>query len=91
MKTLTVSAKGQIALPKDLRTILNLHKGDNLSVDLKDGKIILEPVIGIPRSQAWFWTSEVQQKIKASEEEFKEGKFKRYEGVDDLLRDLKDA
>ncbi|HOD97361.1 MAG TPA: AbrB/MazE/SpoVT family DNA-binding domain-containing protein [Syntrophales bacterium] len=91
MRTLTVSAKGQIALPKDLRTILNLQKGDSLSVDLKDGKIILEPVIGVPRSQSWFWTSEVQQKIKSSEEEFKNGKFKRFEGVDDLLKVLKDA
>ncbi|MDI9570354.1 MAG: AbrB/MazE/SpoVT family DNA-binding domain-containing protein [Pseudomonadota bacterium] len=91
MRTLTVSAKGQIALPKDLRTILNLQKGDTLSVDLKDGKIILEPVIGVPRSQSWFWTSEVQQKIKSSEEEFKNGKFKRFEGVDGLLKVLKDA
>jgi antitoxin MazE len=91
MKTLTISAKGQIALPKDLRIILNLHKGDNLSVDLKDGKIILEPVIGVPRSQAWFWTPEAQEKIKASEEDFKKGKFKRYDGIDDLLKELKDA
>jgi len=91
MKTLTISAKGQIALPKDLRIILNLHKGDNLSVDLKDGKIILEPVIGVPRSQAWFWTPETQEKIKASEEDFKKGKFKRYDGIDDLLKELKDA
>ena len=78
-------------MPKDLRTIPNLHKGSNLSVDLKDGKIILEPGIGVPRSQAWFWTSEVQQKLKVSEEEFKKKKFKRYEAIDDLLKDLKDA
>ena len=91
MKTLTISAKGQIALPKDLRTVLDLHQGDNLSVELKDGKIILEPVIGVPRSQAWFWTSEVQEKVKASEENFKKGDSRRYKGIDDLLKDLKDA
>ena len=91
MKTLTVSTKGQIALPKDVREILNIQQGDNLSVELKDGKIILEPIIGVPRSQAWFWTPEVQGKIKASDENFKEGKFKRYQGTDDLLQELNDA
>ena len=91
MKTLTISTKGQIALPKDLRMVLNLQKGDLLSVDLKEGKIILEPIIGIPKSQTWFWTSEVQEKIKVSEEDFIKGNFKRYNSIDNLLETLKDA
>ena len=89
MKAVTISTKGQISIPKKVRDALHIKKGDQLIFRVEDSKIILEPTVNIPRSQAWFWTPEVQEKIKKSEKNFKAGKFKTYT-IDELLKELKD-
>ena len=39
---ITVSSKGQIVIPKNIREALRLKAGERLAVTLKGGKIILE-------------------------------------------------
>ena len=39
---ITVSEKGQITIPKEIRTRLNILKGDKIIVYLKDNEIILK-------------------------------------------------
>lgn len=90
MKTITVSAKRQIAIPKDICSLLHIKEGGQLMLIVKDGKLILEPSINIPRSQAWFWTKEMQETIRKAEENYKKGNYKRYKAVDHLLKGLKD-
>lgn len=87
MKTLTVSPKRQIAIPKDVCKELNINEGDQLIVKVKEGKIILEPSINIPRSQVWFWSEEVQEKVRKAEKKFKDGKSKKYE-IDKFVDEL---
>lgn len=88
MKSVTISSKGQISIPKEVRKTLHIKEGDQLIYMVKGGKIILEPVINIPRSQAWFWTKEVQSKIRKSESDFETGNFKSYKSIDDLIKYL---
>ncbi|MBI5193630.1 MAG: AbrB/MazE/SpoVT family DNA-binding domain-containing protein [Nitrospirae bacterium] len=89
MKAITMSAKGQIAIPKEVRDTLNIKEGDQFIIEIAEGgRIILEPAVNIPRSQAWFWAPEVQDKIKEAEKNYKKGKFKRYEDADNLIKDL---
>lgn len=90
MRTITISSKGQIAIPKEIRETLDIKAGDRLTFKVVKDKLVLEPVINVPRSQAWFWTEEVQTKIKEAEENFRAGNFKRYDDVDDFLKDLKE-
>jgi antitoxin MazE len=78
MKTITVSAKGQIALPKEIRDALHIETGSQLSPVVKDGKLILEPVVTVPKSHAWYWTPEWQAKVKASMKALAEGKFESF-------------
>ncbi|MDA8089247.1 MAG: AbrB/MazE/SpoVT family DNA-binding domain-containing protein [Nitrospiraceae bacterium] len=75
MKTVTVSAKGQIALPKEIRKALNIETGSRLTTVIKDGKLILEPAVSVPRSQAWYWTPEWQAKVSAAMKAIEEGDF----------------
>ncbi len=89
MKTVTVSHKGQVAVPKEIRDTLHIKAGDQLIFKIEKGKIVLEPVFNIPRSQAWFWTPEAQEKVKKAEENFKAGNFKTYE-IDKFVKELKD-
>jgi AbrB family looped-hinge helix DNA binding protein len=87
MKTLTVSPKRQIAIPKDVCERLHIKEGDQLILEVREGKLVLEPSINIPRSQAWFWTSEVQEKIRKAERTFKSGKQKICE-IDEFIEEL---
>jgi AbrB family looped-hinge helix DNA binding protein len=87
MKTLTVSPKRQIAIPKDVCEKLHIKEGDQLMLEVKEGKLVLEPSVNIPRSQAWFWTEDVQEKIKKAEKNFKSGKAKEYD-VDAFVEEL---
>lgn len=89
MKAVTISSKGQIAIPKEVRETLHIKEGDQLIYSVKNGRIVLEPVVNVPRSQAWFWTPEVQEKIKKADENFKEGNFKTYK-IDKFIKELKD-
>lgn len=87
MKTLTVSPKRQIAIPKDVCEILHIKEGDQLILEVRDGKLVLEPSINIPRSQAWFWTAKVQEKIKKAEKNFNSGKYRKYD-ADEFIKEL---
>jgi antitoxin MazE len=87
MKTLTVSPKRQIAIPKDICEILHIKEGDQLILEVQEGKLVLEPSINIPRSQAWFWTEEVQKKVKKAEKSFKSGKYRKSD-VDEFIKEL---
>jgi AbrB family looped-hinge helix DNA binding protein len=88
--TVTISAKGQVALPKEVRSELRIKAGDQFRVEVSGSKIVLTPVVTVPKEQAWFWTDEIQAKVRASEEDHKRGNYKEYVEVDDLLRDFKE-
>lgn len=87
MKTLTVSPKRQIAIPKEICDRLHIKEGDQLIIGISEGNIVLEPSLNIPRSQAWFWTDEVQNKVKKAEKNFKNGKSKTYK-ADEFIKEL---
>jgi hypothetical protein len=38
--------------------------------------------------QSWFWTDEWQQRIAEAMNDLKEGRFKEYDDVEDLIADL---
>lgn len=88
--TVTISAKGQVALPKEVRSKLRIKAGDQFRVEVSGSKIVLTPVVTVPKEQAWFWTDEIQANVRASEEDHKKGDYREYVEVDDLLRDLKE-
>lgn len=87
MKTLTVSPKRQIAIPKEVCEKLHIQSGDQLVLEVIEGKLVLEPSIQVPRSQAWFWSSEVQEKVAKAEKNFKAGKDRKYR-VHELIEEL---
>lgn len=63
--------RSQLVLPKAVVESMNLHEGTEFSVDVVDGRIVLEPMISIPRSQAWFWTESWQKAEREAEEDVK--------------------
>ncbi|MGK9051780.1 AbrB/MazE/SpoVT family DNA-binding domain-containing protein [Neorhizobium sp. CSC1952] len=41
--TLTLSAKGQLTIPKDLREALNLHPGDEVVYSIVNDELVITP------------------------------------------------
>ena len=87
MKTLTVSPKRQIAIPKEVCEKLHIRAGDQLILEVKEGRLVLEPSFNIPRSQAWFWTEKIQEKVKKAEKNFIARRGKKYQ-IDEFVKEL---
>ncbi|WP_242843551.1 AbrB/MazE/SpoVT family DNA-binding domain-containing protein [Thermincola ferriacetica] len=55
---------------------MNLRPGDKLEVVEQDGRLIITPVVVIPRDQMWFYSKEWQQGEARVNEDIKEGKVR---------------
>lgn len=53
MPVVTLSSKGQIVLPREIRQALGLRKGDRLQVTQEGGRIVLTPYIETSSKGAW--------------------------------------
>ena len=81
-------SRAQVTLPKEAVKTLNLKEGDNLSVEVANGKVIMTPVAVIPRDELWAWSSKMRGVIEKSRLEAKEGNLKGYDSVEELWQDL---
>lgn len=81
-------SRAQVTLPKAAIKKLKLKEGDNLSVEVADGKVIITPVAVIPRDELWAWSPEMRGIIEQSRLEAKEGNLKGYDSVEELWQDL---
>lgn len=59
---ITSRERSQITLPNEIVKKLNLKTGDDLEITVGEDRIIIKPVILVDGAQAWFWTSEWQEK-----------------------------
>jgi antitoxin MazE len=80
--------RSQITLPASIVKQLDLKEGDKIELVVEDGKIIITPVITVPKDQAWFWTEKWQKEEKEVDEQLKTGQLKGFENIDDLIEDL---
>jgi len=86
---LQIRSNGQITLPTSVRRQARLKEGDLLEVLVEeDGSLRLVPKIAIDRSQAYFWTERWQRGERDAEADLRSGRFKQFNNIDELLRDL---
>ena len=88
-KIITVKKSGQITLPIKIREAVGLAENDQLKVTVKDGQIILEPVVTIPKDQAWFWTKEWQEGELEAEHDIKTGNVKTFNSAEEMIAHLR--
>ncbi|MBI5188418.1 MAG: AbrB/MazE/SpoVT family DNA-binding domain-containing protein [Nitrospirae bacterium] len=79
--TVKVREKYQITIPEEVRKKVSLEIGERVEVDVREGLIVIRPVIEIPRDQAWFWTKEWQGQIAQSMKDLRKGKVKVFKSV----------
>lgn len=89
---LTVQQRGTIALPPDVRRRHHLDQpGAQVRlVERDDGVIELHPVLGIPASQAWFWSERWQAMEREADADIAAGRVTTFDGPEEFLVDLDD-
>lgn len=92
MSTLVkLRSRAQITLPKETVKILKLKEGDNLSVEVDNGKVIITPVAVIPKDELWAWSPEIRSALEQGKLETKQKKLREYTSVEELWNDLQVA
>ncbi|MFC1522043.1 AbrB/MazE/SpoVT family DNA-binding domain-containing protein [Elusimicrobiota bacterium] len=79
----------QIALPQALIHQMGLKIKDYLDVYVKEGKIILEPQVIVPRDQAYFYTKEWQKEEQQASEDIRKGRVTKTKNAKDLVKKLR--
>ncbi len=83
-----VTRHGQVTLPASVRRKLGIEEGDLIEVMVEDDKAILLPKKIIDKSQAYFWTKEWQEAEKEASADIKAGRVKKFDNVEELIKDL---
>jgi AbrB family looped-hinge helix DNA binding protein len=85
-----ISSKRQISIPKNVMEALDLQPGDEVEFEIEGNTARLIPIktIKVPREEAWFWTPEWQAKEKEADKDLSTGKYRDFDTLEDLLKDL---
>jgi AbrB family looped-hinge helix DNA binding protein len=73
---------GQVTIPKEFREALGLERDDLLAVELRDGKLQLEPVKVAPTAPKSAWARELYDAFAPARESLRE---ERPEDVDEAI------
>ncbi|MGQ0465551.1 MAG: AbrB/MazE/SpoVT family DNA-binding domain-containing protein [Sporichthyaceae bacterium] len=85
----TMRAKGQLTLPTEIRSALNVDEGDEIEFSvLDDGTVIVRGLKLIPADQAWFWTAEWQEGEREASRQLAAGKSTVHSSTDEFLASL---
>lgn len=80
--------KSQVTIPIDFVKMLDLKAGDKLDVEIIDGKLVITPVIIIPKDQAWYYTPEWQAMEHEVDKQIKEGQINTVDSKEKLFENL---
>jgi len=88
--TVKVREKFQVTIPGDVRDKIPLRVGERVEVDVREGEIVIRPVLEVPRGQAWFWSQEWQEQIAQSLKDIEKGKVKVFKSVKEAKKQFGD-
>ena len=79
----------QFALPKEIAKILHIQVNDYLEIHIEDNKVVIEPQVMIPKSQAYFYTPEWQKDEKRADRDIREGRTIDAKNVKELIKKIR--
>ncbi len=80
--------KSQVTIPSELVKKMNLRPGDKLEVVEQDGRLIITPVVVIPRDQMWYYSKEWQKGEARVDEDIKKGRVRTAASKAELFKEL---
>lgn len=60
--TSTITQKGQVSIPKEIRDFFNLKTSDKLHFSVEKNKIVAEPVVSVKEMRGFIKTNKVLSK-----------------------------
>lgn len=89
LRTVRVRQNGQITIPKKLREMFDLKKGDILLVESREDGILIQPRKLVDPTQSWFWSKEWQEKERQADADITAGRVSDpLNGVSELREHL---
>ncbi|WP_447974931.1 AbrB/MazE/SpoVT family DNA-binding domain-containing protein [Nitrospira sp. Kam-Ns4a] len=88
--TVKVRDKYQVTIPEEVRAKIPLTIGERVEVEAEGGKIVIRPMLEIPRDQAWFWATDWQEQIARSRKDLERGKVKVFKSVKEARKHFGD-
>jgi AbrB family looped-hinge helix DNA binding protein len=58
-KLVEMAANGRLVIPRDTRSALGLHDGEQFTVEIREGSIVLTPVAIVPLDRSFPITTEL--------------------------------
>jgi AbrB family looped-hinge helix DNA binding protein len=81
--------RGQITLPPEIRTRLQVQEGDDVLFYVNEqGQVVVTQVQLIDPTQAWFWTERWQKAEMESRRDYENGDFVEFENMDEAIKYL---
>ncbi len=71
--TATMTVKGQVTIPREVRDALGLEPGAQLDFEVEGNHIVVHPVVMVRVSDAWMGHPEVVAELNASFDEVERG------------------
>ncbi|MDP2983834.1 MAG: AbrB/MazE/SpoVT family DNA-binding domain-containing protein [Candidatus Latescibacter sp.] len=85
---LTVQNRGTITISRELRKKIGIAPGDPLEASVEGGRLILTPVVVVPRTLI---LSESGKRLEEEvDQEIKDGKVRAFECLDDMEKYLEE-
>lgn len=81
----SINSRGTLTLPSNIRKELELKDGDHFDIEVKLGKIIITPLILVPKTQL---SLKGKEKEKEASKEVKDKKIKTFSTSKELIEEL---
>lgn len=69
---------------------MNLHEGDHVLIEKRDGGIFLKPVEWVDKNQKYFWSEEWQARMRESQEDLEKGNYQTFQSMTEAIKDLEE-
>ena len=87
----TLREKAQVTLPSAVRAALHIDSGDDIEFTVDaSGKVYVQGLKTVPADQAWFWTTEWQQREAEASADYAAGQTTIYTDGAEFLASLDD-
>ncbi len=83
-----LTRNGELTLPNAIRRALDIRAGDYVQLKLIGHSVVLTPKKVLDKNQAYYWSDEWQAAEKAADADIAAGRMKKFDNVEDLIREL---
>lgn len=88
MDIVTVRSNGQITLPAAVRRAVNLAEGDVLTVEVREGALVLRPKVLVDKEQAYFYSRRWQAGEQAAEKDIQQGHMRTFASAKEMVETI---